>query len=103
METCKCKIVSKCPLAIQGKSSKLQGMFLSTLSWIKNQKIKMKKKKHNFGKKWTRALWPGEKNSGLIQGYLMSIQESHNKTNDIICILASSLKKLKKKSKWLIM
>jgi hypothetical protein len=35
----------------------------------------------------------GEKSSGLIQGYLMSIQESHNKSNDSICILSSSLKK----------
>jgi len=29
---------------------------------------------------------------GLIQGYLMSIQEPHNKSNDFICILSSSLK-----------
>ncbi len=35
-----------------------------------------------MGKKWTRALWLGEKSSGLIQGYLMSIQKSHDKTND---------------------
>jgi hypothetical protein len=30
------------------------------------------------------------KNFGLIQGYLMSIQESHNKKKDYICILSFS-------------
>jgi hypothetical protein len=30
---------------------------------------------------------------GSIQGYLMSIQEPHNKSNDSICILSSSFKK----------
>jgi hypothetical protein len=30
------------------------------------------------------------KNFGLIQGYLMSIQESHNQKNDYICILSFS-------------
>jgi len=34
----------------------------------------------------------GEKNFGLIQGYLMSIQESHNKRNEFICILSSFFK-----------
>jgi hypothetical protein len=31
----------------------------------------------------------GEESFGLIQGYLMSIQKSHNKSKDFICILPS--------------
>jgi hypothetical protein len=38
----------------------------------------------------------GKKNHGLIQGYLISIQESHNKSNELIFILFSSFKEKKR-------